>query len=257
MKIAGNYNFTNTREEVWAALHDRDILFHTMPGCQRFERIGEHTFDYTLTISLIAVQGTYTGQLGFVDISAPQQCRFMLGSASTDSSIQGEGMIVLREEGDLTIMDYGCEFRFGGVVATVERELLDAAAKVLINQGLRTLAQHIGMRAVAQADNGTPVHTNSGIPEPARMPPPSSTAIPVHSDADTPDTRSRHSRFLVPKYDHLTHLLNYWERVGHFFQDKPWLFWLPVAFLAGYRLGRNQQSRVNPGSRPDGPAAER
>ncbi len=257
MRIAGNYNFTNTREEVWAALNDRDILFHTIPGCQRLERISEHAFDYTLVIPLMAVRGTYTGQLRFVDMSAPQQCRFMLESTSSDSSVQGEGMIVLREEGDLTIMDYGCEFRFGGTMADVGRELLDDAAKVLINQGLRTLAQDVEMRAVVQASDDISVHTNGGIPEPARMPPPSSPTIPVHPDAITPDTRSRHYRFIVPKYDRLTEPLGHWERVRQFFQDKPWLLWLPAVFLAGYRLGRNKRGRVNPDSRPGDHAAER
>lgn len=82
MKIAGNYTFAASRDEVWAALNDPEVLARTIPGCQRLEQVGENEYESTLKIGLQAVRGVYSGRVKIDNVRAPE---------SYDIHVDGKG----------------------------------------------------------------------------------------------------------------------------------------------------------------------
>ncbi|WP_322513059.1 SRPBCC domain-containing protein, partial [Chloroflexus sp.] len=170
MKIAGNYTFSASRDEVWAALNDPEVLARTIPGCQRLEQVGENEYESTLKIGLQAVRGVYSGRVKIDNIRPPESYEIHVDGRGSNGFLKGSGSITLREENGQTILDYGGEAHVGGTIASVGQRLLDGAAKTLISQSLKALAAQIEARRTGHA---TPA------PEPVATPAPEPVATPA------------------------------------------------------------------------------
>ena len=59
MDIFGSYTFNAPVERVWDLLMDPNAISSCIPGCDRFELIGEDRYNVTLTVAMAAITGTY------------------------------------------------------------------------------------------------------------------------------------------------------------------------------------------------------
>ena len=63
MKIQGEHRFSASRQEVWNALLDPEVLSRTVPGSQGLERTGDNEFKGELTMKVGPVQGVFQGKV--------------------------------------------------------------------------------------------------------------------------------------------------------------------------------------------------
>ncbi|MEF3275278.1 MAG: carbon monoxide dehydrogenase subunit G [Chloroflexus sp.] len=277
MKIAGNYTFAASREEVWAALNDPEVLARTIPGCQRLEQVGENEYESTLKIGLQAVRGVYSGRVKIDNIRPPESYDIHVDGKGNNGFLKGSGTIVLREQNGHTIIDYGGEAHVGGTIASVGQRLLDGAAKTLISQSLKALAAQIEARRAnasappQEATAADPTSAPSSIgpaPETATAaatsetvttsppstpdstdttpaPTPSTPASePVSTAAPTPEpaeTATFRRTIHVPAGEGLSEIDVALGVIEDFFKERPWAPWIIVAFLIGYLLGQRQR----------------
>ncbi len=68
MKIAGANTVPFPVDKVWDALLDPQVLVATIPGCERLETTGEHTYAMTVTAGVAAIKGTYAGTCALSDL---------------------------------------------------------------------------------------------------------------------------------------------------------------------------------------------
>jgi carbon monoxide dehydrogenase subunit G len=61
MKVAGSAVLHAPVETVWDALLDPAVLVATIPGCERLETTGEHSYAMTVTAGVASIKGTYAG----------------------------------------------------------------------------------------------------------------------------------------------------------------------------------------------------
>ncbi|RMD73279.1 MAG: carbon monoxide dehydrogenase [Chloroflexi bacterium] len=275
MKIAGNYTFAASREEVWAALNDPEVLARTIPGCQRLEQVGENEYESTLKIGLQAVRGVYSGRVKIDNINPPESYDIHVDGKGNNGFLKGSGSIHLREENGHTILDYGGEAHVGGTIASVGQRLLDGAAKTLISQSLKALATQIEARrsgTVAPSPEATPsaapaeptstattsaapaeptsTATTSAAPaEPTSTASasdttsiPSSTAEPAQSATSNPTTEQPAYRrtIHVPAGEGLSEIDVALGVIEDFLKERPWVPWVIIAFLLGYLLGQRR-----------------
>lgn len=268
MKIAGNYIFAASRDEVWAALNDPEVLARTIPGCQRLEQVGENEYESTLKIGLQAVRGVYSGRVKIDNIQAPESYEIHIDGKGSNGFLKGSGSITLREENGQTILDYGGEAHIGGTIASVGQRLLDGAAKTLIGQSLKALAAQIEARRAgsveaapepvaapapvaapppAPAAAPSPTPATAPIPEPVAAPPPAPepvaapspapAAAPAPEPAEAPASRRT---IHVPAGEGLSEVDVALGVVEDFLKERPWVPWVIVAFLLGYLLGQRR-----------------
>lgn len=159
MKIAGTYSFPASREEVWAALNDPEVLARSIPGCQKLEQVGEHEFESTLKVGLQAVKGVYSGRVKIDDLQPPTHYRIAVDGKGTNGFMKGGGTIDLEEDGDNTRLVYAGEAQVGGTIASVGQRLIDGASKTLISQSLKALAAQIEARKKGGKSNSDVVDT--------------------------------------------------------------------------------------------------
>lgn len=260
MRIAGNYTFEATREEVWSALNDPEVLARTIPGCQRLDQVGENEYESTLKVGLQAVRGTYNGRVKIDNLVVPESYEIHVDGKGSNGFLKGAGSIKLRTDGAHTILDYGGEAQVGGTIASVGQRLLDGAAKTLINQSLKSLAQQIEDRRLHVSEHTAEV-THAVAEEVAHAAP----APRVAPDAPTPAaqvgeqivaepaeareavaaavasaTSFERRTITVPPGQGLSEADLARGAAEDFVKERPWLPWVLVAFLVGYLLGKRQ-----------------
>ncbi|OAN48261.1 carbon monoxide dehydrogenase [Chloroflexus islandicus] len=250
MKIAGNYTFAASRDEVWAALNDPEVLARTIPGCQRLEQVGENEYESTLKIGLQAVRGVYSGRVKIDNIQAPESYEIHVDGKGSNGFLKGSGSITLREENGQTILDYGGEAHVGGTIASVGQRLLDGAAKTLIAQSLKALAAQIEARRAGSVEATpapaaapepvavpSPAPAAAPAPEPVAAPSPAPAAAPAPEPAEAPAFRRT---IHVPAGEGLSEVDVALGVVEDFLKERPWVPWVIVAFLLGYLLGQRR-----------------
>jgi uncharacterized protein len=234
VRIAGNYTFEATREEVWAALNDPEVLARTIPGCQRLEAIGVHEYESTLKVGIQAVRGVYSGRIKLDQIVAPESYDLHVDGKGSNGFLKGAGSIKLRTDGAQTILDYGGEAQIGGTIATVGQRLLDGAARTLINQSLKALAQQIEERRLHVTEHTTEVAT--AVAEALTH-----TADLHAAEPGAPPVSDFERRTItVPPGQGLTETGLARGALDDFVRQSPWLPWLIVAFLLGYLFGKRR-----------------
>jgi uncharacterized protein len=232
VRIAGNYTFEATREEVWSALNDPEVLARTIPGCQRLEAVGAHEYESTLKVGIQAVRGVYSGRVRLDNIIAPESYELHVDGRGSNGFLKGAGSIKLRTDGAQTILDYGGEAQIGGTIATVGQRLLDGAARTLINQSLKALAQQLEERRLH-----VPQHTaevEAAVADELAH----AAALHAAEVAPTPTAPAFERRAItVPPGQGLTEATLARGALEDFVRQSPWLPWMIVAFLLGYLFG--------------------
>ena len=143
MKIQGEYEFAASRERVWEALLDVDVLASTLPGFQKLEQVGENEFAGALSLGVGPVQGRFEGRLQLANLKPPESYELQLSGRGAPGFVEGSGTIILEGEGEATRLSYDLEMKIGGRVAGVGQRLLDMSAKMITKQALGNLARRI------------------------------------------------------------------------------------------------------------------
>ena len=147
MRIQGQHHFEAPREQVWAALHDADVLASTLPGFQQLERVSANEFAGSLAIGIGPVQGRFEGLVTLSDLSPPESYSLHMSGRGTPGFVDGKGDIRLEERHDGTLLCYDIDLNIGGRIAGVGQRLLDMTSRMLTQQALKSLGRQIAARA--------------------------------------------------------------------------------------------------------------
>ena len=154
MKISGKYTLDATRDEVWEALNDIDVLARVVPGCERLDQTADNEYEGMVKIGIQAIKGTYSGRIRMEDIQAPAHLTLVANGKSANGVVDGKGAVDLEEKDGKTLLTYSGDAQIGGVLASVGQRLIEGASRQLINQSLKALAEQIVLRRQS-ASNGT------------------------------------------------------------------------------------------------------
>lgn len=156
MRIEGTYTFKESREAVWQALMDPDVLAKALPGGQKLEKIDENRYEAALDVRVGPVQGKFDGEIEIFDIEEPTSYHMRVHGQGTAGFLNGEGEVVLSDVDEGTLMTYGGDAQVGGRIASVGQRLIDSTAKSLTRQGLESLERQIEARQSAPEDAPAP-----------------------------------------------------------------------------------------------------
>jgi carbon monoxide dehydrogenase subunit G len=113
MTMSGEQQLTASREMVWAALNDPEILKACIPGCETLDVTGENEFSAVATNKIGPVKARFKGKVRLTDLDPPNGYK-----------ISGEG------DGG-TLLTYNVEAQIGGKLAQLGQRLVNGAAKKL------------------------------------------------------------------------------------------------------------------------------
>ena len=124
-----------SRQAVWAALNDADVLKQCIPGCESLEKLSDTEMTAKVKLGIGPVHATFTGKVTLSDLDPPNGYRL---------SVRGGATVRLSDDGEGTLMRYEAQAEVGGKLAQLGGRLIDSAAKKLADQFFEKFAAVVG-----------------------------------------------------------------------------------------------------------------
>ena len=134
MKLEGSYDIPVSRDRVWSAFLDPEVLRQAIPGCEKLEAVGNGEYKATLKIGVAAVKGTFEGKVRLFDLNQPESYKMAVEGSGGPGFIRGETQIALAEAGTGTKVSYTADVQVGGLIAGVGQRMLGGVSKMMADQ---------------------------------------------------------------------------------------------------------------------------
>lgn len=134
MELFEEREIARSREEVWAALIDPEVLRQCITGCETVERISETEYTVLLATRIGLLRATFTGHIELADLHPPESYTMqgsgkgrLVGLARGSAKIRLQDRTVAGQPG--TLLSCTLEATVGGRFARVGSRLVDVAAR--------------------------------------------------------------------------------------------------------------------------------
>ena len=143
MRITGEHEFRATRDQVWNALQDPNVLAGTLPGARRLEPTGTDEYAITVDVGVGSVKGAYDGTFALTDKVEREACTVRATASGRPGSVTTEARMRLVADGRGARMTYEADATVTGPLAGVGQRLVGAAARRTTEQFLSALDERI------------------------------------------------------------------------------------------------------------------
>ncbi len=135
MNMSGSYVVDASREDVWAALNDADVLAASIPGCQSLEKISDTELTAEVKAKIGPVRATFKGEIQLSEIVEPE--RYLLsgeGKGGAAGFAKGSARVRLSETSAGTELSYDVDAKVGGKLAQLGTRLVGGVSKKLAEE---------------------------------------------------------------------------------------------------------------------------
>jgi hypothetical protein len=165
MRWSGEQRIGAERERVWQALQEPDILRRSLPGCERFERMGDNAFTAEAAVAVGPAKGVFRGTVRMEDAMSPESCRLSgEGDGGAVGFASGTATVRLAAEDSGTLLRYEVEVTVGGKMAQLGSRLIAAAARRLTEEFFSRFEAIVVPRPAATEAVSSPGDAPVGLP---------------------------------------------------------------------------------------------
>jgi carbon monoxide dehydrogenase subunit G len=149
MEIKGKYVIASTREEVWEALNDPDVLKECIPGCESFTRNSDTEYDASVMASIGPVKARFKTTVKLENLSPPDSYTIVGSSKGGNAGFaRGNADVVLVEVPNGTELSYEANLKVGGRLAQVGSRLVTGATKKTADEFFGSLSTRLDPMAL-------------------------------------------------------------------------------------------------------------
>jgi len=165
MEMTGEYRIPASREAVWQALNDPDILKQCIPGCDEIEKTSDTEFSAKVTAKVGPVKAKFSGAVTLSDMDPPNGYTISgEGTGGAAGFAKGGAKVALAEDGSDTILTYDVNATVGGKLAQIGSRLIDSTSKKMANEFFGKFAEVVGGPASSDAPAGPEAPTPADRP---------------------------------------------------------------------------------------------
>jgi len=153
MEMQGEARLEASRELVWEALNDANVLQASIPGCESLERTADNEFTATVVSKVGPIKARFGGKVTLSNIEAPRGYTLTgegsggaAGFAKADIEVSLDAL-----EQEVTLLRYGVKANVGGKLAQLGSRMIDAAAR----KSADDFFDLFGKQVQSRASNGT------------------------------------------------------------------------------------------------------
>jgi carbon monoxide dehydrogenase subunit G len=146
MEIEGTYTLQAPVEDVWNCLMDGHTIQHAVPGLERFSKIDEHGYTFTIHIRHAPLRGTYTGNASICEPVYPLSYRLSSQGEGPGGKFQGECSIQLKAQNQNTVVSYQGHVQFERGNVLIPQPLVKGTIRVLLQHFFTTLTDQLRTR---------------------------------------------------------------------------------------------------------------
>ena len=141
MEMSGEYKINASRQKVWDALNDPEILKQSIPGCEEIEQKSPTEMSAKVTAKVGPVKAKFAGDVELTDLDPPNGYRISgEGKGGAAGFAKGGANVTLEEDGDGTLLKYEVDAQVGGKLAQLGARLIDGTAKKMAGQFFENFA---------------------------------------------------------------------------------------------------------------------
>ena len=154
MQMTDSQRIPASKDEVWAALNDPEVLKKCIPGCQSLDMSSPTEMTATVVFKVGPVKATFGGKVILSDLDPPNSYRISgEGSGGVAGFAKGGAAVRLEAESpDVTILHYDVDAQIGGKLAQLGQRLIDSTAKKLAGEFFASFGAAVGGEPEAPAD---------------------------------------------------------------------------------------------------------
>ena len=97
MKLSGSYQINLSKQKVWEALNDPEILKKAIPGCEEFTKNSDTEFTATATNKIGPFNASFTGDIELTDLDPPNSYKITGSGNSPVGFASGEATVKLED----------------------------------------------------------------------------------------------------------------------------------------------------------------
>jgi carbon monoxide dehydrogenase subunit G len=167
VEIKGEYQIASSREKVWAALIDAEVLRECIPGCESLEQISDTEFAAKIIVAIGPVRAKFNTSLTLENVQPPASYTLVgSGKGGVAGFGRGRADIRLDETDGVTQLTYTADFKVGGKLAQVGSRLVLGATRKMAKEFFGNFSRRLDPRAQAiepEAEKGKVVMTKTGL----------------------------------------------------------------------------------------------
>jgi uncharacterized protein len=152
MKITGTNTIPFPVEKVWDALLDPAVLVRTIPGCERLETTGEHTYDMTVTAGVASIRGTYNGTCAISDLDPHSTLVMRVQGAGAPGTVDATVNVRFEAVADGTEVAWDADAIVGGMVGGVGQRMLSSVSRRMAGEMFDGVARELSGAGAPSAD---------------------------------------------------------------------------------------------------------
>ena len=145
MELKDEQKINASREKVYAALNDPEILQQCIPGCEALEKISDTEMVASITLKVGPVKVKMKGAVELTNLNPPISYTITgEGKGGPAGFAKGGADITLIEEADGTLLQYSVKVDIGGKIAQLGTRLMDSTARKLSAQFFEKFSELVG-----------------------------------------------------------------------------------------------------------------
>lgn len=149
MEIKGEYQIASSRETVWAALIDAEVLKRCIPGCESLEQVGDNEFSASVLSVIGPVKARFKTEISLQDLNPPESYTLVGHSKAGVAGFgRGSAKVVLTSQDGGTLLRYTADFKVGGKLAQVGSRLVLGATRKVADEFFRAFSTELDPAAV-------------------------------------------------------------------------------------------------------------
>ncbi len=145
LTFGGSEMFSAPPEQVFAALTDLDRLPRLIPDLESAEKIDERTLKCVVRPGFSFLRGTLRMTITIVDLNAPRTASMKVSAAGIGAQIEVASSLDIAPTDSGTALSWSASVtELKGLVATISRPLISAAADQVIRKSWQRLRTELG-----------------------------------------------------------------------------------------------------------------
>jgi len=150
MELIGEQKINASREVVFAALNDAEVLAEAIPGCEEIEKISDTELTATVVLKVGPVKARFKGAVELSNLNPPESYTISgEGKGGIAGNAAGGADVVLVEDGDGTLLKYNVSVKIMGKFAQLGSRLIDSTAKKLSAKFFEKFAEIIESKSAS------------------------------------------------------------------------------------------------------------
>ena len=165
LEQSGEYRIPASRERVWEALNDPEILAACIDGCQSLTRVAEDRFEGVVRARIGPVSATFRGNVALVDLKPPESYGLQVEAKGGAAGFgKGEATVTLDATPEGTLLRYGARANVGGKLAQIGSRLVDGAVRKMADSFFAAFTERLGGSTDTQGGDLAATEAAAAVP---------------------------------------------------------------------------------------------